>query len=196
MVFWHLAATDDQAALTPPSLPNQCGSVVSTASRDSMWTLSSDSKLPSSTRRTPSLSMRLVGPTPSIPLRVLSMSVHLLTLILPTQPRLALVSMVKPIILFSLMSSISITVHLILVMIPSGKRLTSGIRRLAMWSGTIHVSSIPPMVPFTSESKTLLQMGCRIALACFRVGTSYVSRAGTLRSLLLFPVPTRKLAVM
>jgi beta-glucan synthesis-associated protein KRE6 len=51
MVLWHLAATDDQAALTPPSLPNQRGSVVSTASRDSMWTLSSDSKFPSSTMR-------------------------------------------------------------------------------------------------------------------------------------------------
>jgi hypothetical protein len=33
--------------------------------------------------------MRLVA-TPSIPLRVLSMSVHLLVLVLPTQPRLAL----------------------------------------------------------------------------------------------------------
>jgi hypothetical protein len=52
MVLWHLAASDDQGALAPPpSLPNQRGSVLSTASRDSMWTLSSDSKFPSSSMR-------------------------------------------------------------------------------------------------------------------------------------------------
>jgi beta-glucan synthesis-associated protein KRE6 len=54
MVLWHLAALDDQGALPPPpslSPNNQRGSVVSTASRDSMWTLSSDSKFPSSTMR-------------------------------------------------------------------------------------------------------------------------------------------------
>ncbi|KAF8504556.1 beta-glucan synthesis-associated [Russula emetica] len=54
MVLWHLAALDDQGALPPPpslSPNNQRGSVVSTASRDSIWTLSSDSKFPSSTMR-------------------------------------------------------------------------------------------------------------------------------------------------
>jgi Beta-glucan synthesis-associated protein SKN1/KRE6/Sbg1 len=64
--------------------------------------------------------------------------------------------MVKPIILFSLVSSITITVHFILVMIPIRKRSTSGICRLAMKSGTINVSSILPMVPFMYESKTFL----------------------------------------
>jgi hypothetical protein len=40
MVLWHLAASDDQGALAPPpSLPDRCGSALSTASRDSMWTL-------------------------------------------------------------------------------------------------------------------------------------------------------------
>src|SRR5258708_1287618 len=53
MVLWHLAASDDHGALIPPpSLsPDHRGSVLSTASRDSMWTLSSDSKFPSSTMR-------------------------------------------------------------------------------------------------------------------------------------------------
>ena len=54
MVLWHLAASDDQSALAPPpflSPDQQRGSVLSTASRDSMWTLSSDSKFPSSAMR-------------------------------------------------------------------------------------------------------------------------------------------------
>ena len=60
MVLWELAAVDDQGALVPPpSLsPNQRDSVSTTHSResithsrDSIWTLSSDSKFPSSTMR-------------------------------------------------------------------------------------------------------------------------------------------------
>ena len=54
MVLWHLAAADDQSALPPPpslSPDQQRGSVLTTSSRDSMWTLSSDSKFPSSAMR-------------------------------------------------------------------------------------------------------------------------------------------------
>ena len=72
--------------------------------------------------------------TPSIPFKVLSMSVHSLVLKLP-----------------SLMA--------IPVMVSFGKRSTSGICRRPISSGTTHVRSILPMVPFASESKPILRMG-------------------------------------
>lgn len=55
MVLWHFPMVDDQGALAPPpSLsPGLRETIVSTPtpSRDSMWTLSSDSKFPSSAMR-------------------------------------------------------------------------------------------------------------------------------------------------
>jgi beta-glucanase (GH16 family) len=53
MVLWGLATADNQGILLPPPsfTADQRGSFLSTGSRDSMWTLSSDSKFPSATIR-------------------------------------------------------------------------------------------------------------------------------------------------
>jgi hypothetical protein len=85
-----LKSVDKPISLLNPIVFRTSVSSFSSSAASSGSSLHYPSSLTYRTRPTPSLSMRLVA-TPSIPLRVLSMSVHLLVLVLPTQPRLVLV---------------------------------------------------------------------------------------------------------
>jgi hypothetical protein len=76
---------------------------------------------------------------------------------------------------------------------PFGKQSIFGMTPLVTSSGTVQIWSIPAMVPFTSGSRMLQTMGCRIALVCSRAGTSFASLAVTSRSLSPFPVPMMRL---